>query len=397
LCLYRFLVNSYGCWHLLIKHKKITDAGIGIVYEPTIWAFETICFSGTAIIIMNSSLLNNAQVYLDFAGAIIVAINPDESIRFINKKGCQVLGCTRDAVVGKNWFDHFVPAEKKQEGRNVFNALLQQTFPEEYYENTLLTEKGEIRYIKWQNTIIRNDDGAIAGMFSSGEDITENKLLLKRLADQEKQKRKQLIAAVLQAQEKERSEIAHELHDNINQILTTCKLLLEQEVYLGNHSPLVSNTFKHIQTAIQEIRNLSHSLNPADLKDINFEGAVRELTHKVKLTRKFDIALTFNGGDYIHEVDAAIAVSLYRIIQEQLTNIIKHADATTIDIVVEATANSIDLEVMDNGKGYQVKSVKKGLGLKSIYSRAELHNGKVYISSAPGEGCTLSVCIPLHF
>ncbi len=345
---------------------------------------------------MNSNLLNGAQVYLDFAGAIMVAINPDQTIRFINKKGCEILGYSREEVVGKNWFELFLPEHERESALQLFNDLLWgKRSPQEYYENTIRTKEGAVRYVKWQNTIITHDNGQTAGTFSSGEDVTENKWLLKRLADHERQKRKQLIAAVLQAQERERSEIAHELHDNIIQILTTCKLLLEQETFLGNRSPLVTNTFKHLQTAIQEIRNLSHSLNPADLTDIDFEGAVRELTQKLGLANKFEITLGFNGSEHLNEMDDSIAVSLYRIIQEQLTNIIKHAEASKVHIQIEATDKSIDLEISDNGKGFLVKKVKKGLGLKSIYSRAEHHNGKVYINSAPGEGCMLSVCIPI--
>ena len=163
---------------------------------------------------MNSSLLNGAQVYLDFAGALIVAINMDKTIRFINKKACEVLGYAREEMIGKNWFEHFLPEENRDEAINVFTQVLNGNRPAyEYYENTLLTKTGEVCHVKWQNSIITDDNGQVAGTFSSGEDITENKLLLKQLADQARQKRRQLIAAVLQAQELERSELAHELHD----------------------------------------------------------------------------------------------------------------------------------------------------------------------------------------
>ena len=92
-----------------------------------------------------------------------------------------------------------------------------------------------------------------------------------------------------------------------------------------------------------------------------------------------------------------MSLSVFRILQEQISNIIKHAKASKIEIAVHADKNSVDFEVKDNGKGFVLKTTTKGLGLKSIYSRAELHSGTVYINTAPGEGCVLSVHIPYNY
>src|SRR5687767_11887184 len=131
----------------------------------------------------------------------------------------------------------------------------------EYFKNALLTRENEIRIIQWHNAYLYNEQGEVIAILSSGEDTTSKKVLQSRLAAQESDKRKQILAAVLEAQENERHDIAYELHDNVNQILTTCKILLESEMNKEGGSVFVKNSYRYLQNAIDEIRNLSHKLN----------------------------------------------------------------------------------------------------------------------------------------
>lgn len=345
---------------------------------------------------MTQDLMVRTQDYLDIAGVIIVVIQPDQTIELINRKGCEVLGYSKEEIEGKNWFDQFVPEEDREEARNHFMQMLQSEFePDDHYENAILAKDGNIRYIKWHNAYLKDGSGFITSILSSGEDVTFKKILQTRISLMEAEKRKQILAAVLEAQENERYEIAYELHDSVSQILTTCKILLENEMEGKNASPFVTNTYKYLQTAINEIRDISHRLNPAQLEDMGFEDSVRHLIQRVAIAGKFKGDLQVNDPNALRKMDYHISLSLFRIVQEQLNNILKHANASFVRIVVNVTAEFIDVEIMDNGRGFDTKTTPKGLGLKNIRNRAEYHQGRSYINTAPGEGCSLSVCIPL--
>jgi PAS domain S-box-containing protein len=345
---------------------------------------------------MTNDLLSRTQDYLDIAGVIIVVIRPDETVELINKMGCNVLGYKKEEIEGKKWFDSFVPKDKREESRIQFMKLFQNdTQPIEYYENAVLTKENEIRIIQWHNAYLRNEYGEVIGILSSGEDTTSKKLLQSRLAAQESEKRKQILAAVLEAQENERHDIAYELHDNVNQILTTCKILLESEIKKEGGSVFVKNSYRYLQNAIDEIRNLSHRLNPAQLEDIGLEGTLEEMLHRLELAGKFDMQLSINDPMALRKIDYHISLSIFRIIQEQVSNIIKHADASFVRVSIDLSPNFIDVEISDNGKGFNPNTVVKGLGLANIRNRIEFHQGTSHVNSAPGEGCALSICIPL--
>jgi len=117
-----------------------------------------------------------AQKYLDIAGTMFVVINVDQRVAMINRKGCEVLGCPEKEIVGKNWFDHFIPAKRRDEVKRVFDEIIAGNVePVEYCENPVLTKSGEERIIAWHNALLRDDGGAVTGTLSSGEDITERK------------------------------------------------------------------------------------------------------------------------------------------------------------------------------------------------------------------------------
>ncbi|MGN6399749.1 MAG: PAS domain S-box protein [Flavisolibacter sp.] len=347
---------------------------------------------------MVNSLVNGAEEYLNLAAGIVIVIDADQTVRFINEKGCSLLEASREDIIGKNWFDHFVPEKQREKIRKLFLHMLQtKEVPFKEYESVVQTKKNNIRYISWYNSIISEEVHQPSGMLSLGEDITDKTMLLQRLSVQEQTKRQQLVSAVIDAQEKERKEIAAELHDNVNQILTTCKLLLEQEIYTGNKSSFIANTAQHLLSAINEIRNISHRLNPMSWEDKDFKQAVQDMVDKINLSLKLKVNVTIEGSEYLEALPSSTLLSIFRILQEQLSNIMKYAEATSVEINIDADENSTDFEVKDNGKGFNLKTVERGLGLRSIYSRAELHNGKVYINTAPGEGCILSVHIPHNF
>ena len=114
-----------------------------------------------------------ARMSFDLAGVALVMLDADERVGTINAKGCELLGCSREEILGKNWFEHFIPAHERERVRRGFRDLIAGNVePMAHFENPVLTRTGEERIIAWQNTVVRNERGEIIATLSSGEDVT---------------------------------------------------------------------------------------------------------------------------------------------------------------------------------------------------------------------------------
>ncbi|MCP4614080.1 MAG: PAS domain S-box protein [Planctomycetes bacterium] len=130
---------------------------------------------------------DKAQTYFNVAGVMFVVITADQRLSIINKKGCQILGYQEDEIIGRNWFDSFIPEQNRENTKAVFNKLLSgEVKLTEYYENPILTKSGEERVISWHNTVLRDEQGKITAILGSGEDITERKQLYEILDRKQK-------------------------------------------------------------------------------------------------------------------------------------------------------------------------------------------------------------------
>lgn len=119
---------------------------------------------------------DRAQTYLDLAGVTMLAVAPDQTVSLVNKRGCELLGGTEAELLGRNWFDYFIPERCRDEVKGVFAALLAGNVePVRYYENPIRTLSGEERLIAWNNVTFRDAAGDVIGTLSSGEDITERR------------------------------------------------------------------------------------------------------------------------------------------------------------------------------------------------------------------------------
>jgi signal transduction histidine kinase len=212
----------------------------------------------------------------------------------------------------------------------------------------------------------------------------------------ERSRQFQIAQAAVFAQEKERAEIGKELHDNIGQLLTTTKLYLEMlKLQQADPTELIERGTKHINTIITEVRNLSRSLVPSSINDLGLIASINDLIDSIRALGSFEIRF-FATNTIEERLDATIKLTIYRILQEQLNNIVRHAEAKNVMVEMFLEDNKIYVFIGDDGTGFDLQTVKKGQGLTNIKSRAELQEGSVEILTNPGQGCKLVIQIPIN-
>jgi signal transduction histidine kinase len=201
-----------------------------------------------------------------------------------------------------------------------------------------------------------------------------------------------LLNTQLEIQEHTFNYISQEIHDNIGQILSLVRINLN---VLSEKSPEIhfANTDDLLGKVIRDLRNLSHNLNSNRLKEIGIVEGLRSLLQQLDKTEKFttefnapDGALSFMNNDH--------CLILYRMVQEVLHNIIKHAAATHIVIdIIQKDYRTYSVTITDNGKGFDTKTLDNdstGIGLQNIFARAKLINATVKVNSTQGKGTSIN-------
>ena len=245
---------------------------------------------------------------------------------------------------------------------------------------------------------LRNGD-AIIGTACFSRDVTQHtkserafRAMEQEILNQKVQEQKKITRAILNAQEKERNHIGQELHDNISQILASSKLFLSSAARDNEElKDLIKYPMELIESSIQEIRLLS-SRHVTPLKNVDLHELVQSLLDGLGENTLISTAFKYNVDD--RELNDDLKLNIYRIIQEQINNIVKHASPQKIDISVQAEHNALHIEVKDDGKGFDVNMKRKGIGLSNMMNRIESFNGQMIIESSIGEGCLVQIDIP---
>lgn len=308
-----------------------------------------------------------------------------ESLLFtqVNDAAISQYGYSEEEFLGMTILD-IRPTDEKLKAAENFERVLYET--KDIHKGCFRHSKksGEIIEVEIYSTPIVINNKKYRSVIAI--DVTEKKLF-----------ERTITKAIIKTQEDERYEIGGELHDNVCQILATSRITLGM---LKESLPAESMLWfdlseKNIVLALDEIRNLSHRLAPAFFDETTLEEAFRKLFSTFNLASKYQILLQFDDTVKKSPIDLEIELNLYRILQEQLRNILKHAGASVIKVTVLVNENILHMKISDNGVGFDVKKIKKGIGLANMRRRAELFSGSFEIDSSVGCGCTIAVDIPL--
>ena len=225
----------------------------------------------------------------------------------------------------------------------------------------------------------------------NSRDITTRVQAEEQLLQTTLRRQKEVTEAMIEGQEKERSEIGRELHDNINQLLVASKLYIERGMLFENGShDLLSNAITYLKDAIEEIRKLSKTLITPPIRELGLIESVESLVEDIMRVNSIQINLIKDGFTQ-HALNEKFKLNIFRIVQEQVNNILKHANASQVDILFQQSRKNIFISINDDGDGFNTYERKQGVGISNIYSRAAMYKGNVIITSSPGNGCNMSI------
>jgi PAS domain S-box-containing protein len=225
--------------------------------------------------------------------------------------------------------------------------------------------------------------------------ITEKIRLEEKLQEEKLLKQKEITEAMIQVQEKERYEISTELHDNVNQQLTVAMMYIASAIQKNPESAdVLKQSSDFIMHSIEEIRKLSQTLVTPLIKHFGLSKAIEGLLDDVSAVNPLQIELT---ADTFFEDDIKydFKLSVFRMVQEQMNNIIKHAKAAHVNIELVRNKQFIYLKIHDDGVGFDINQQRKGIGIYNIISRSDLYNGIVDIQTSQGNGCGIYITFPV--
>jgi PAS domain S-box-containing protein len=368
---------------------------------------------------------NRAQGYLDIADVMLIALDSESRVTMINRRGCEVLGYPEKEILGKIWFDHFLPARLRDEVEAVSKKLLMgEMGTVRHFENPVLTMNGTERTVAWHNVSIRDDAGAIVGHLSSGEDITERKLV-----ESEKQKLEDQLrqAMKMEAIGRLAGGIAHDFNNILTGIIGYAELIQSK---ISPLDPILPD-LKEIQEAGERAAALTHQLLAFSRKQI-ITPRVIDLNKTIDRANRMigriigeDIELNFVPQDRLWPVrmDPAQVDQILINLATNARDAMPSGGKLTIETANISLADSghrtleeelppgdyTMIAISDDGAGMNAETQGKifepffstkekdrgtGLGLATVYGIVKQSEGYISVYSEVGSGTTFKIYFP---
>jgi PAS domain S-box-containing protein len=326
-----------------------------------------------------------------------VMVQDHNIISEANLTMCQLLGADRQAVVGTK-LNGWLKRESRRRYHQHRKSVLKNG-SRESCELVMVRLDGTEFIAMAESAPVRGGPGLLSMALT---DITQRKkaeeelrLHQERLMDMIRQRTGQLselARRLVEVQERERSTIAQELHDEVGQLLTYAGLLIDKAASKPQPETM-AEAKSVIQDAVSRLRNLSTTLSPPLLADGGILEALESLFQDY--TRRTQIQVTFNHEVSLDDLSANLALVVYRIVQEALTNVARHAKATRVNVRISPRGRRLRVQIWDDGIGFDPKEVKKSTGLAGMRERALALGGEIIVDSGPGKGTKIIATLPV--
>lgn len=321
---------------------------------------------------------------LELSNDVISVIDKSGHFLLLSKSFEKILGYSRDELIGTCAIDTFIEEDKNDATQLFMKLQSDSDGGTARIQTHHLTKEGAVKFISWST----NWDNHTESFYAIGRDITKEKED-EALKEQERiSLENKLRKAVFEGEEIQKRQMSLELHDNINQIQAAIKIYLD--MYAANRKESALETAKNLlNKSIQEVRNLSHVIATPPIFDKGWVACIETLLHQIKMYSTINFIFTHNQDDY--DIPEDLKINIYRILQEQITNIIKHAKADTATINLVQTGYQLKFEVSDNGVGFDSQKITDGIGLTNIKTRVSTFNGNIHIQSSKNNGCRIEI------
>jgi PAS domain S-box-containing protein len=341
---------------------------------------------------------------LESAAALVMVTDLEGRIARFNLACRRLSEYSFEDVEGKPVWDVLVPPEEIKAVKQVYKELAESRSAREH-ENHWVDRSGQQHLISWSSTLVTEAQDATRHLVWVGVDVTEVRLAEKALQQTEilrhsQEQLRTLTAGLVEAQEEERQRVSQELHDDISQRLTALAVQLEvlhqaRGISSEELHGKIGELQKQMEVLSEDLRRTARNLHPFMLTHLGLEPALRSYCEEFSKLRKIKVRLIARTLPVT--IPSGVALCAYRVVQEALGNVAKHAEAKRAVISISGSDDVLHVAIKDDGHGFDPDQARgKGLGLISMEERVRHLGGTFSILPKPGDGTRIDIRIPLE-
>ena len=325
----------------------------------------------------------------------VLEVDQEDRVIYTNEAFNKMLGYTSEEIQGK--IAHALFLAKKEEVKTFEkNNALREKGKGSVYELTLQRKDGILITSVISGAPVFDLQGNVKGSVGIHWDVTKIRSMEKTMLEQEVRKEQELAEARLQAEDQQRYEIGQDLHDGVGQMLVYINMYIGMLKSKGTLTKKELTALeKALQNTIDQVRTLSRLLAPPELKDIGLRESIRELINSCSVMKKPTFTLEIYSPQEDYNLNLSKKRMIYRVVQELLNNTFKHAEADHVTLTLHFDKKNFYLVYEDDGRGFDLQNIRKGIGLDSIQSRIKFHQGALEIKSELGKGSITRISIPI--